>query len=322
MTLLISVPFGRTVTIAITRCKNILEYVEDAITIVNFAENIDLDVFKETFKDVLNKKIYINNIPRADLTKNPFYKIFPKNILDIHIKDYLFALQNNIEFTHMLFVSDTDYFIRKGIYKFINPYDAGFFVTSCSVKPINLDINEFMPGQYYHQKLDPFWIMNVFNNPDFTHIYSEHMEGQFYRKVVFQEILNYIEKLPVHYTKAISNVDESIFSNIYLHILHDKYPLLLPIHLIMRDDSICHNQQRLFDLLIKKDIRKDMVKLPETYEVFHPFLFGIKRVISDRGDDKIVDNCINIRDKYMKILEDNMKQLKDNMKNYNDMHSI
>ena len=90
----------------------------------------------------MNKKIYIKTIPRADLTNNRFYKIFPKNLLDVHIKNYLFALQNNIEFTHMLFVSDTDYFIRKGIYQFINNYDAGFFVTSCSVKPLNLDINE------------------------------------------------------------------------------------------------------------------------------------------------------------------------------------
>jgi hypothetical protein len=309
MVLLISVPFGRTLDIAITRCKNILEYVEDAITIVNFAEHINLELFKETFKDVLNKKIYINTIPRADLSNNRFFKIFPKNILDIHIKDFLFAVQNNIEFTHMLFVSDTDYFIRKGIYKFMYPYDAGFFVTSCSVKPLSLDINEFMPGTYYHQKMDPFWITNVFNNPDFTHIYSEHMEGQFYKKELFQEILNYIEKLPVHYTKAISNVDESIFSNVYLHIFRDKYPLLLPIHLIMRDDSICENPERLYNLLIKKDIRKDMVNLPHTYEVFHPFLFGIKRVKSERGDDKIVDQCISTRDQYMKILEHNMHSI-------------
>ena len=120
--------------------------------------------------------------------------------------------------------------------------------------------------------------------------------------------MNYIEKLPVHYTKAISNVDESIFSNVYLHMFRDKYPLLLPIHLIMRDDSICENPERLYNLLIKKDIRKDMVNLPATYEVFHPFLFGIKRVNSERGDNKLVDQCISTRDQYMQILEHNMNR--------------
>jgi hypothetical protein len=205
-----------------------------------------------------------------------------------------------------MFLSDMDYFIKGGVYNFIKVYDAGFLVGNSFVKPLSLEQRDFAPGDFVNQRHDPFWMESVFNNPDFTHVYVEQIEGQFYRKNVFEEMVNYIEGLPVHYSRAITNMEEGIFSNVYLNKFQSKYSLILPISIILRDDSICEDGNRLYNIIIGNDIRNNIVS-SKSYNSFHSFTFGIKRVNYDKGENSIIDNLVSNGRKYIDILYHNIR---------------
>jgi len=306
MTLLLSIPFGRTMKTAIERCKNILDYIPEAIIIANFADNSSVDEFKKEFTDILFDKIYINNIPRVKIDNQKMHSMFVKNLLHAHITNYEFAIKSNISFTHIMFLSDMDYFYKRGVYNYIKPYDAGFFIGNSFVKPLSLDEKEFAPGEFVYQRHDIFWNGSVFNNPDFINIYVEQMEGQFYRREVFTDMVSYIDKLPVHYSKAITNMEEGLFSNVYINLFQNKYPLLLPLSVILRDDSICENDWRLYNLFIGNDVRKNM-RSDKSYEFFHPFTFGVKRVSYDKDIHLLVENVASSARKYIEVLYHNIR---------------
>ena len=306
MTLLISVPFGRTMKTAIERCKNILNYIPEAVIIANFADNSDIYDFKREFVDVLSNKIYINNIPRVKVDNSKMHSMFVKNLLHAHITNFEFAIKNNISFTHIMFLSDMDYFYKMGLYNFIKTYDAGFFIGNSFIKPISLDEKDFAPGEFVYQRHDTFWNESVFNNPDFINIYVEQIEGQFYRREVFADMLAYIDKLPVHYSRAITNMEEGLFSNVYINIFQKKYPLLLPLSVILRDDSICEDDGRLYNLFIGNNVRMNMIS-SKSYEFFHPFTFGIKRVSYDKDENVLVEDIASSARKYIEVLYHNIR---------------
>jgi hypothetical protein len=306
MVLLISIPFGRTIKTAIERCKNILEYIPECIIIANFAQECNILAFKDTYKDILNTKIFINTIPRIIVNNSAMHSMFVKNLLHVHITNYLFAVQNNIDFSHIMFLSDMDYFFKKDVYDFIKVYDAGFFLGNSFIKPLSLDEKDFAPGEFIYQRHDQFWRESVFSNPDFINIYVEQMEGQFYRRELFDKMVQYIDSLPVHYSKAITNMEEGIFSNVYINLFQKKYPLLLPVSIILRDDSLIDNEDRLYNVIIGHDIRKNNIS-ETSYNFYHPFTFGIKRISYDKNQDSIFKNILENATRYIEILFHNIR---------------
>lgn len=309
MSLLISVPFGRTIKIAIERCKNILEYIPEAIIIANFATGADTTEFSVHFSDIMNKKIYINDIPRVIVNNSAMHPMFVKNLLHAHITNYLFAVRNGIEFTHIMFLSDMDMFVKKGVYNFIKYYDCGFFHGNAHVKPISLNVNEFAPGEYVYQRQDEFWIKSLYQNPDFPIVYCEQIEGMFFKRELYNEIVDYLEKLPVHYSKAITNMEDGIYGNIYMNLLREKYPIHLPVSIILRDDSICEDPNRLLNIFLKNDIRKNC-RSHATHEFYHSFVFGIKRVSYDKNAHHLVEQVVDISNQYMNVLQHNLNIIK------------
>jgi hypothetical protein len=306
MSLLISIPFGRTIKTAIERCKNIFKYVPQAIIIANFADNLNIDEFKTEFATILFNKIYINTIPRVKVDNAKMHSMFVKNLLHAHITNYQFAVQNNIVFSHIMFLSDMDYFYKIGLYDFIKVYDAGFFLGNSFIKPLSLDEKDFAPGEFVYQRHDQFWRESIFDNPDFITIYVEQIEGQFYRSEVFADMVQYIDKLPVHYSKAITNMEEGIFSNVYINLFQKKYPLLLPVSIILRDDSLINNQNRLYNVIIGHDIRKNNISI-DSYNFYHPFTFGIKRISYDKNEDTLFQNILQNATRYIDILYHNIR---------------
>jgi hypothetical protein len=306
MSLLISIPFGRSITFAIERCKNVIEYIPESIIIVNFSSTDNLNEFRTTFNKEINKSIYINTIPRIEVNNTAMHKMFCKNLLHVHITNYIFAVQNNINFTHIMFLSDMDMFFRKGIYNFIKVYDAGFLQGNSFIKPLSLKMNEFAPGEFIYQRHDSFWTKSVYENPDFHIISVEQIEGQFYRKELFEKMMEYIEKLPVHYSKAITNMEEGLFSNVYMNIYHNKYPIFLPISVILRDDSILETEERLINIYLGNDIRKNMVS-SKSYDTYHSFSFGIKRIDYVKKENIIVNKIIDISKRYIDVLFHNIR---------------
>jgi hypothetical protein len=274
MPIFFSLPVGRSKEAAFLRTLNILEYVEDSIVILNLDVIIPRDYIQENLKEYMNKRVYINTIPRMTKKDGAQYNSVH---LHSHISNFKYANLLNLEFDIIYFVSDSDMFFRKGLNKFIKNYDAGFQVCQNRLKPSNYKNFDFMEGQFVNQVKDPYYMDGLLTDKRITRVGSEQIEGEFYKKELFTKIVQYIDNIPIHYTDAISNVEEATFSVVYFNIFMDDYPLYLPISTIIRDDDLIKDQRRLFNLISRQKEEETLYR-QSTYPVLHTFTFGLKRV--------------------------------------------
>ena len=296
MAILFSLPVGRSKESAVLRTLNILEYVENSIIILNLDISIPKKYIEENLSQYINKQVYINTSPRMIKKDGALYNSVH---LHSHINNYIFATKTlNLEFDIFYFVSDSDMFFRKGLYKFIKNYHAGFHICQNRLKPINYKSIDFMEGGFFNQVKDPYYMDGLLSDTRITHIGSEQIEGEFYKKELFEKMVNYIENLPIHYTEATSNVEEATFSVVYFNIFFEEYPIYLPISTIIRDDDIIRDNTRLFNLITRQKEEITMYK-SSTYPALHTFTYGLKRVKYNEDEHLIVKNIITYAKEYL-----------------------
>ena len=295
MTILFSLPVGRAKESAFLRTLNILEYVEDSIVILNLDVSIPRDYIEDNLKSYMNKRVFINTIPRMVKKDGAYY-----NSVHLHsyISNYKYAKLLNLKFEIIYFVTDSDMFFRKGLYNFIKNYDAGFQVCQNRLKPSNYKDFDFMEGHFYTQIKDPYYMNGLLSDPKITRVGSEQMEGEFYKEKLFAKMVEYIDNLPVHYTETTTNVEEATFSVVYFNIFMKEYPIYLPISTIIRDDSLIRDTQRLFNIITRQKEEESLYK-PSTYPALHTFTFGFKRVKYYDHEHLRVNKLINIAKQFL-----------------------
>ena len=296
MTILFSLPVGRAKESAFLRTLNILEYVENSIVVLNLDNSIPKEYVKDNLKQYMNTRVFINTIPRMVKKDGAQYNSVH---LHSHISNFKYALSNNIDFNMIYFVSDSDMFFRKGLHNFIKHYDAGFQICQNRLKPNNYRTTNFMEGQFVNQVKDPYYMEGLLNDSRIVRVGSEQIEGEFYKRDLFLKMVEYIDNLPVHYTDAVSNVEEATFSVVYFNIFMDKYPVYLPISTIIRDDDIIHNKQRLFNLITRQKEEETLFKQGSGYPALHTFTFGLKRVKYNEAQHLLVNQMIEFGKQYL-----------------------
>jgi len=295
MTILFSLPVGRSKEAAFLRTLNILEYVEDSIVMLNLDISIPRDYIEENLKIYMNKRVFITMIPRMIKKDGAQYN---SSHLHSYISNYKYAKSLNLEFDTIYFVTDSDMFFRKGLYNFIKNYDAGFQVCQNRLKPSNYKNFDFMEGQFVNQLKDSYYMDGLLSDTKITRVGSEQMEGEFYREELFAKMVEYIDNLPVHYSEAISNVEEATFSTVYFNIFMKDYPVYLPISTIIRDDDLLRDNQRLFNIITRQKEEVSLYK-PSTYPALHTFTFGIKRVKYSENEHLHVNEIIKIAKQFL-----------------------
>jgi hypothetical protein len=295
MTILFSLPVGRAKESAFLRTLNILEYVEDSIVILNLDISIPRDYIEENLKPYMNTRVFINTIPRMVKKDNAQY-----NSVHLHsyISNYKYAKSLNLKFDIIYFVTDSDMFFRKGLYNFIKNYDAGFQVCQNRLKPSNYKDFDFMEGHFYNQIKDPYYMDGLLSDQKITRVGSEQMEGEFYKEKLFAKMFDYINNLPVHYSEAISNVEESTLSVVYFNIFMKEYPIYLPISTIIRDDGLIRDKQRLFNIITRQKEEESLYK-PSSYPALHTFTFGFKRVKYSENEHLYVNDIIKLAKQFL-----------------------
>lgn len=291
MTILFSVAVGRNTVCAAKRCLNAIEYSPDAILIVNCHIDIDRSLFSNIVGDSLNKTIFINPIARSQ-NKSP-------NVLESHLRNYKYACEANFVFDYIYFLSDQDMFFRKGLYDFIKNYDVGFLMCSHFLKPAQYKEIGFAEGEYVNQRLEPFWTEGLLPNPLIERLISEQIEGEFYRRNLFQKIYDYIENMPVHYTKIV-NIEyaEVTFGTLYINLFQKEFPVFLPVSTIYRVNDIVQREKDLFNIITGQ---REVHSMPVTgaYPSFHMHTYGIKRVKYHEDWDVKVKNMIVYSKQYL-----------------------
>ena len=295
MTILFSLPVGRSKESAFLRTLNILEYVEDSIVILNLDVSISRDYIEENLKTFMNTRVFINTIPRMVKKDGAQYN---SSHLHSYISNYKYAKSLNLDFDTIYFVTDSDMFFRKGLYSFIKNYDAGFQVCQNRLKPSNYKEIDFMEGQFVNQIKDTYYMDGLLSDAKITRVGSEQMEGEFYKEVLFAKMVEYIDNLPVHYSEAISNVEEATLSVVYFNIFMKDYPVYLPISTIIRDDDLIKDNQRLFNIITRQKEEISLYK-PSTYPALHTFTFGFKRVKYNENEHLHVNKLIDIAKQFL-----------------------
>lgn len=280
MPILFSIPFGRNTECAIKRSLNVIEFIPDAIVIANCDKAIDKDIFQQSLGGYYETQIYINSIPRSQ-NKDA-------NLLEAHCRNYQFAKEQNMNFEYVCLLSDQDMFFRKGLYDLVKNYDAGFMVCTSFLKPNDYKENGFAEGTLWNQKAEKFWTEGILPIPEIQRIYSDQIEGSFYKRELFERMLQYIEALPVHYTSIEkSHYEEVTFGTLYLNIFQKDFPLHLPISIIYRSNSIVFREKDLFHIMIGE---REVEAMPnnDSYPTFHTYTYGVKRVnYLENWDEKV-----------------------------------
>jgi hypothetical protein len=284
MPILFSIPFGRNTECAIKRSLNVLEFIPDAIVIANCDKAIDREGFKNAVGGYFETSIFMNPIPRSQ-NKDA-------NLLEAHLRNYLFAKEQGMKFDYVCLLSDQDMFFRKGVYELVKHYDAGFMVCTSFLKPNDYKENGFAEGTLWNQKAEPFWTEGILPISEIQRIYSDQIEGSFYKRELFDKMLQYIEALPVHYTSIEkSHYEEVTFGTLYLNLFRKEFPLWLPVSIIYRSNDITFREKDLFHIMIGE---REVESMPtaDGYPTFHTNVYGIKRVNYLENWDMKVKNMV------------------------------
>lgn len=270
MSLLFSLPAGRNTVNALERALNAIEYVEDSTLILNCDKAIDLDVVKKGLGDLLDTRVFINPVPRSFTVGT--------NLLEAHCNNYLYALEKGIQFTHIYFLSDQDMFFRRGMYNFVKNYNAGFLMCTSYLKPNNWKESGFAEGVLWNQKEEAFWKEGLLVDTKIQRVYSDQIEGSFYCKELFNKIVCYLQELPVKYSQIKkAECAEVTFGLLYFNLFMKEFPIYLPLSTIYRTDSIMFRDNDLLRIMCR-EYERDAMRNQDSYESFHSFTYGIKRV--------------------------------------------
>ncbi len=290
MSILFSLAMGRNTVCGAKRCLNAIEYNPDSIVIANCDAAIDRELFKQITGDAFETKIFINPIPRSPN--------LDANLLESHLRNYQYARDTGMKFTHIYFLSDQDMFFRKGLYKCISNYHAGFLMCSNFINSFNRE-TKFAEGEYINQKTEPFWRDGFLLDERIKRIMSEQIEGAFYCRPLFEKINQYIEDLPIHYTKIVKvHYEEVTFANIYVNLFQDEFPLHLPVSTIYRSNHIVFRDQHLVNIMAGEKQRESM-PVQDAYESYHGYTFGIKRVKYHEDWDNRVKQLVEYTKGYL-----------------------
>lgn len=150
------------------------------------------------------KNVYINN--------NRHSYIIGKGLLFIHISNFLFCINNNIDFEYFIILSSNEMFIKKGLIHYIEKYKNG-------VQLVKFDINNSWHNFHKNIENDPN-IIQLLNELQLDTFYGGQTEGQFYQKYVFQYIsdiyLKIFGKNELHSFETEEIVCQTIFKSMNL----------------------------------------------------------------------------------------------------------
>jgi hypothetical protein len=166
--LLFSIPIHENQDIINNQIENIFNY--------NPNSKIILHVNK-SFKKFNNNLTKYNN-----LFINPinYQYTYAKGLLFIHISNFLYALEQNIDFKYFIILSSNEMFIKNGLIQYIEEFKNG-----TQMIPFNKD-NKW---HNFHKNIEKEPnIINLLKDINLDIFYGGQTEGQFYEKYIFKKI--------------------------------------------------------------------------------------------------------------------------------------
>ena len=173
MKILVSIPVHEKPDVINDLILNIRKYVKNPVIVLHISDS---------FYSQYNENDIIHD---DDVLINPEHLITSwGNIYTTHISNFRYA-KKSVEFDYILLQASNDMFVRNGIEEYIAKYDAGF-----NRRIIWQDGSLWWPAACAVQDIA---LKKIMDYCGVTRIVASQVEGSFYKKEVFEYIVNVLE---------------------------------------------------------------------------------------------------------------------------------
>lgn len=173
MKILVSIPVHEKPEVINDLILNIRKFVKNSVIVLHISNS---------FYGKYNENDIIHD---DDVLINPEHLITSwGNIYTTHISNFIYA-KKSVEFDYILLQASNDMFVRSGIEEYICKYDAGF-----NRRIIWQDDSLWWPAACAVQDIA---LKKIMNYCGVTRIVASQVEGSFYKKDVFEYIVNVLE---------------------------------------------------------------------------------------------------------------------------------
>ncbi len=209
MKVAISIPVHEKQDVVINQINNIKKYVPEAILVIHISSEM---------KECADLEAYIAN--DTNVYFNPTHlRCGWGNIIDAHISNFNY-LKSIMDFDYIMFHASNDMYIRKGVELYISQFDAGFHVHKI------YKISRWWPSVCALE--DPV-VDELLKLLGAESIVATQIEGSFYRKELFDDVVEAIEKARIltaqqdksDYAKSYTR-EEVYFSTVAYHLIQEK----------------------------------------------------------------------------------------------------
>lgn len=174
MRIVVSIPVHEKPEVINDQIKNIKKYIKKPIIVLHVSRFF-YDSYKESEINV-DDDVYVN--PTHLQTKWG-------DIYRTHVSNYKY-IKNKLEFDYFLLQASNDCFVKKGIENYISKYEAGI-----NYRILRQHDSRWWPCSCAN---DDIALKKIMNQIGVTRIIASQVEGSFYRKDIFDYIVNILDQ--------------------------------------------------------------------------------------------------------------------------------
>ncbi|MBP3197884.1 MAG: hypothetical protein J6N21_12880 [Butyrivibrio sp.] len=178
MRIVVSIPVHENPEVVLDQVSNIKKYVPGVVIVLHTSEEFcdEFDAFACTQEDSY-EEMYVNpthlHVDWGDGT-----------LMDVHISNFKYMC-GLMDFDYFVLHASNDMYVKNGFQDYISEYDAGF------QRHIIKEFSQWWPGNKALKDGQLYYIMNEVGGEN---IIASQVEGSFYKKDIFQKIIDTIDK--------------------------------------------------------------------------------------------------------------------------------
>lgn len=210
MRIVISIPVHEEKEVVIDQIQNYKKYISNPIIVIHISKKF-FQKEKGLFSEIERmENVYINPMN---------FDVGWGNIAHVHISNFVYACEKNIEFDYFLLHASNELYVRTGVESYISQFKAGF-----QRRILISQKSMWWPCAMAYKDVVLHEIMKKCNA---TYIVASQVEGSFYSKEVFEKIVEVTRDIDFIQGESYTR-EEIVFSTIAYCFLEEKdigYPV-------------------------------------------------------------------------------------------------
>ena len=212
MKIVVSIPVHEQSEVVLNQVNNIKKYVSDVVivlhTSMDFCEEFDefFNEHKKEFDDVFVNPTHI------------YVEWGDGALMDVHVSNFNY-ISSFMDFDYYILHASNDMYVKRGLEEYISKYDAGF------QRHIIKEPSQWWPGNKAIKDGQLYYMMDEVGSESLV---ASQVEGSFYKKNIFQDIVDVIGKSEFLRDKGLKYTREEIVFPTIANALIEKEKIGYP----------------------------------------------------------------------------------------------